>query len=57
VFNGHQDEFVRRYADRTPMGRMANSDDLVGTVIYLASDASRYCTGQQFIVDGGLTAW
>lgn len=57
VSNQHHEEFVRRYSDRTPMGRMANSDDLVGMVIYLASDASRYCTGQQFIVDGGLTAW
>lgn len=57
VNNGHKAEFVQRYAQRTPMGRMANSDDLVGTVIYLASDASRYCTGQQYIVDGGLTAW
>lgn len=57
VFNGHQEEFARRYSERTPMGRMASGDDLVGMVIYLASDASRYCTGQQFIVDGGLTAW
>lgn len=57
VFNGHREEFVRRYSERTPMGRMANSDDLIGMVIYLASDASSYCTGQQFIVDGGLTAW
>lgn len=57
VFNGHSEEFVRRYSERTPMGRMANSDDMVGMVVYLASDASRYCTGQQFIVDGGLTAW
>jgi NAD(P)-dependent dehydrogenase (short-subunit alcohol dehydrogenase family) len=57
VSNGHLEEFVSRYSERTPMGRMANSDDLIGMVIYLASDASRYCTGQQFIVDGGLTAW
>ncbi len=57
VFNGHSDEFVRRYANRTPLGRMADRDDLVGMVLYLASDASRYCTGQEFIVDGGLTAW
>ena len=57
VFNGHSEEFVRRYSERTPMGRMANSDDMVGMVVYLASDASRYCTGQQFIVDGGVTAW
>lgn len=57
VNNQHQEEFVNRYSNRTPMGRMANSDDLVGMVIFLASDASRYCTGQQFIVDGGLSAW
>lgn len=57
VLNGQPDEFVRRYSERTPMGRMADSDDLIGMVIYLASDASRYCTGQQFIVDGGITAW
>ena len=57
VNNGHDPEFVRRYSDRTPMGRMASSDDLVGAVVFLASDASRYCTGQQFVVDGGLTAW
>lgn len=57
VFNQHHEEFVRRYSDRTPMGRMANSDDLVGMMLFLGSDASRYCTGQQFIVDGGLTAW
>jgi NAD(P)-dependent dehydrogenase (short-subunit alcohol dehydrogenase family) len=57
VYNGHDPEFVRRYADRTPMGRMADPDDLVGTMVYLASDASRYCTGQRFLVDGGLSAW
>jgi NAD(P)-dependent dehydrogenase (short-subunit alcohol dehydrogenase family) len=57
VFNGHSEEFSRRYSNRTPMGRMANSDDLVGMVVFLSSDASRYCTGQKYIVDGGLTAW
>lgn len=57
VFNQHKKEFVRRYANRTPMGRMANRDDLIGVIIFLISDASLYCTGQQFIVDGGLTAW
>jgi NAD(P)-dependent dehydrogenase (short-subunit alcohol dehydrogenase family) len=57
VYNGHREEFVHRYANRTPLGRMADSDDLVGMVIFLASDASRYCTGQRFIVDGGFTAW
>jgi NAD(P)-dependent dehydrogenase (short-subunit alcohol dehydrogenase family) len=57
VFNNHQTEFVERYSNRVPMARMADRDDLVGMAIFLASDASRYCTGQKFIVDGGLTAW
>jgi NAD(P)-dependent dehydrogenase (short-subunit alcohol dehydrogenase family) len=57
VYNNHDPEFVRRYSNRTPMGRMAEPDDLVGTIVYLSSSASRYCTGQQFIVDGGVTAW
>jgi NAD(P)-dependent dehydrogenase (short-subunit alcohol dehydrogenase family) len=57
VFNGHDPEFVRRYSARTPLGRMADGQDLVGVMVYLASDASRYCTGQQWIVDGGLSAW
>lgn len=57
VFNLHEEEFVRRYSNRTPMGRMASTDDLVGMVIFLASEASSYCTGQKFVVDGGLTAW
>lgn len=57
VFNNQHEKFVKRYSDRTPMGRMANCDDFVGIVIFLATGASRYCTGQKFIVDGGLTAW
>jgi len=57
VYNNHSDEFVHRYSQRTPLGRMASSDDLVGAVVFLASDASLYITGQQIIVDGGLTAW
>jgi NAD(P)-dependent dehydrogenase (short-subunit alcohol dehydrogenase family) len=57
VYNDHDPEFVRRYAERTPMGRMARREDLIGMVVFLASDASSYCTGQKFVVDGGLTAW
>jgi NAD(P)-dependent dehydrogenase (short-subunit alcohol dehydrogenase family) len=57
VFNEHSDEFVERYSNRTPMGRMAEREELVGMIVYLASDASRYCTGQSFAVDGGFTAW
>jgi NAD(P)-dependent dehydrogenase (short-subunit alcohol dehydrogenase family) len=38
-----------------PMGRMGNPEDLMGTVVFLASDASRYVTGADLRVDGGYT--
>ena len=56
VENNHDPEFVKRYIERTPLRRMAKREDMVGMIIYLASDASAYSTGQQFFVDGGWTA-
>jgi len=57
VESGQNDTFQEKYGDRVPMGRMAEREELVGAVVYLASDASSYVTGQQITVDGGLTAW
>ena len=57
VESGQNEEFVRRYSARVPMGRMAKPDEIVGTVQFLASGASSYVTGQAIAVDGGLTAW
>lgn len=50
-------EFEQNFAAKVPLGRMGNSTDLKGAVVYLASDASAYVTGQNLLVDGGWTAW
>lgn len=41
----------------TPMKRLADVQDLVGGVLYLASSLSDYCTGHDLIIDGGFTLW
>ena len=57
VFNDQPKEFLEGYCARVPMGRMADAEDYVGPVLYLASNASRYMTGSNLVVDGGWSAW
>lgn len=57
VASGQNDEFAKRYSARVPMARMAKAEEMVGAVLFLASDAASYVTGQSITVDGGLTAW
>ena len=57
IYSGQNDVFVERYSARVPLARMGHADDLCGALVYLLSDASNYLTGQNIIVDGGLTAW
>ena len=56
VLGGQDEQFLGKFTARVPLRRMAENDDLTGPLLFLASDASRYVTGQELRVDGGFTA-
>jgi NAD(P)-dependent dehydrogenase (short-subunit alcohol dehydrogenase family) len=53
IYNGQPDEFVTRLTNLIPLGRMAERDEYRCAVQFLCSDASRYMTGQNLVIDGG----
>jgi NAD(P)-dependent dehydrogenase (short-subunit alcohol dehydrogenase family) len=57
VWNDQPREFLEAYTARMPVGRMADVGEVVGPVVFLASDASSYVTGANVVVDGGWSAW
>jgi NAD(P)-dependent dehydrogenase (short-subunit alcohol dehydrogenase family) len=57
IERGQPESFRSRYVSRTPLRRMAREQDFKGALLFLASDASEYVTGQNIMVDGGWTSW
>ena len=57
IESGQNDEFKKRYSKKVPLNRMARVDEIENMLLFLASDASSYVTGQSFTVDGGMSTW
>lgn len=53
IFRGQPEAFVGRYEKKVLLGRMASEEDMVGPIVGLLSDSSRYVTGQNLLIDGG----
>jgi NAD(P)-dependent dehydrogenase (short-subunit alcohol dehydrogenase family) len=48
---------IKQWVEKIPMKRMARPEELAGVVLFLASEASSYCTGTDIVIDGGYTLW
>jgi len=57
IERGQPEKFQAKYNARTPMGRMGTEKDMVGPMLFLASEMSGYVTGQTLPVDGGWSVW
>jgi len=57
VNNGQNPDFLQKVSSRIPLGRLANSNEYQGIIIFLLSDASSYMTGSIIQIDGGRTTW
>jgi len=51
------EKFISNLNAKSPLGRIGKPDELKGIFIFLCSDQATYITGQNFVVDGGWTAW
>ena len=54
---GENENFLKKYSEKVPLGRKADVYEISSSVVYLSSDEASYITGQNLIIDGGWTAW
>jgi len=54
IFANQNEQFLKNYTKKVPLGRLANDDDIKGVVVFMASEASSYITGENILMDGGM---
>ena len=57
LHRGVKDDVLDFNVSMVPIKRFARLDEVVGAVVYLASDMSTYCIGTDLVFDGGYTIW
>ena len=57
IKNVHKKDFIKRYSDLSPIGRMSDVSEVIGPIVFLSTKASSYMTGATLIIDGGWTGW
>lgn len=57
IYNNHDQDFLQKFSERSPLARMCRLEELRGPFIFLASDSSSYMTGSLLVVDGGWSIW
>jgi NAD(P)-dependent dehydrogenase (short-subunit alcohol dehydrogenase family) len=57
IFRNQPTEFIKKYREKVPLGRMATEADFIGLITNFSSDLSSYITGQVVVADGGLSIW
>jgi NAD(P)-dependent dehydrogenase (short-subunit alcohol dehydrogenase family) len=57
VIDSQPENFIKLYSKNTPIKRMMEPEEIIGIVDFLLSSGASYCTGGQYTVDGGWTAW
>lgn len=55
--DGSYTDRAQKFVNHTPFGRLGSPDELMGTLVYLLSDASGLVNGESIVVDGGFNAW
>lgn len=57
IYNHQDEEFIEKYVQHIPMGRMSVPEDYPGTILYMISEASSFMNGATIVIDGGKSIW